>query len=286
MSDDATVRIALAQLDCALGDIEENVRRATEAILQARGEGATLIVFPELSLSGYSLGALDDDVALSSDDPLIAQLASESSDIAIVIGFAEQGAVRTYNSAIYLEAGRALHLQRKTFLPTYRSFDERKYFSPGQTLSAFDTQLGRLALLICNDAWQPALPFIAVQDGARMLIVPASSPSPTNPADQNQLQRDWHDLLRFHARFLQTYVVFVNRVGREGELTFWGGSRVVDPWGDTVAEASTHHATLLIAELDLTAVRRARRALPLIKEARLGLLSREFERLARDGGDV
>jgi predicted amidohydrolase len=81
-------------------------------------------------------------------------------------------------------------------------------------------------------------------------------------------------------------VVFVNRVGSEGELTFWGGSRVVDPWGETVAEASTHRGTVLIAELDLAAVRRARRALPLIKEARLGLLSREFERLARDGGDL
>jgi predicted amidohydrolase len=162
MSDDAVVRIALAQLDSALGDIEENVRRATEAIAQARAQDAELIVFPELSLSGYSLGALDEDIALSSDDPAIAHLAAESCDIAIVVGFAEQGAVRTYNSAIYLEAGHATHVQRKTFLPTYRSFDERKYFSPGQTLSAFDTRLGRIALLICNDAWQPALPFIAV----------------------------------------------------------------------------------------------------------------------------
>lgn len=280
------MRIALGQLDCALGDIEENVRRAREMIGRAREQGAQLIVFPELSLSGYSLGALDDDVALSSDDPAIAELAAESSDIAIVVGFVEQGAVRTYNSAVYLEAGRTIHVQRKTFLPTYGSFDERKYFSPGQTLGAFDTELGRLALVICNDAWQPVLPFIAVQDGARVLIVPTNSPSSPSSGEQTQIQRDWEELLHFHARFLQTYVVFVNRVGREGGLSFWGGSRVIDPWGVTVVQASTDEPELVLAELDLTAVRRARRSLPLIREARLGLLSRELERLARDGGDL
>lgn len=283
---DGVLRVALAQLDCALGDNAENLRRARELIDQARALGAELIVFPELSLSGYSLGALDQDVALSRDDPAIVALAAESGDIAIVAGFVEQGAVHTYNSATYLEGGNIVHVQRKTFLPTYGTYDERKYFSPGQTLSAFDTALGRLALVICNDAWQPTLPFIAVQDGARVLIVPASSSSSPDGQDPPRIQRDWDALLHFHGRFLQTYVVFVNRIGEEAGLTFWGGSRVIDPWGTTVVQAPTHEQALIVADLDLSAVRRARRALPLIKEARLGLLSRELERLARDGGDV
>lgn len=280
------MRIALAQLDSALGDIDENARRAREMIAQARAQAAELIVFPELSLSGYSLGSLDEDIASRPDDPAIAALAADAAEMAIVIGFVEQGAVHTYNSAIYLEAGRTVHVQRKTFLPTYGLFDERKHFSPGQSLSAFDTGLGRFALVICNDAWQPALPFIAVHDGAQLLLVPACSSLPTAPEAQAQVQRDWRDLLHFHGRFLQTHVAFVNRVGREGGVSFWGGSRIVDPWGNVIAEAPLHEPALTVVDIDLTAARRARREMPLVKEARLGLLSRELDRLTRDGGDL
>jgi predicted amidohydrolase len=85
---------------------------------------------------------------------------------------------------------------------------------------------------------------------------------------------------------LETYVVFVNRVGTEGELSFWGGSHVYDPWGELVAEAPKDEPTFLTADLDLAAVRRRRREMPLVKEARLALLSRELDRLAAEGGDL
>jgi len=280
----APLRIALAQLDCALGDVQENVRRAAELISRARTQHVQLLVFPELSLSGYSLGELADDLALTTDDPAITALAEQAQDIDIAVGFVEQGTVHTYNSMAYLQAGRVAHVQRKAFLPTYGRYNERKHFSPGQSLGAFDTRLGRLALIICNDAWQPSVPFIAVHDGARILIVPACSSD--EPAGTPDIQRDWRDLLLFHARFLQTYVVFVNRVGTEAGLTFWGGSRVIDPWGAVLAQAPSFEPSLLVCELDLTTVRQARRTLPLVKEARLGLLSRELDRLARSGGDL
>lgn len=281
-----SVRLALAQVDCALGDVAENVRRAGELIGRARDAGADLVVFPELSLTGYALGSLETDVALAADDPLIHSLADLSGDIDIAVGFVEAGTVRTYNSMAYLHAGRVAHVQRKTFLPTYGRFDERKHFSPGQTVAAFDARVGRAALIICNDAWQALVPFIAVQDGARLLLVPACSSVPPAPEDPLEIRRDWEDLLRFHARFLQAYVVFVNRVGTEAGLTFWGGSRVLDPWGRLVAQAPPDEPDLLVCDIDPAAVRRARRVLPLVKEARLGLLSRELERLSRDGGDV
>lgn len=280
------MRVAIAQIDCALGDVPANVRRATELIAEARAQQAELVVFPELSLSGYSLGQLGDDVAMGADDPAILGLADHSKGIDVAVGFVEQGAVHTYNSMAYLQAGEVSHVQRKTYLPTYGRFDERKHFSPGQSLSAFDTRLGRMALIICNDAWQPCVPFIAVQDGARILLIPACSSAPAEPTEAPAIQRDWQDLLHFHARFLQTYVVFANRVGTEAGLTFWGGSQVVDPWGDTLAQAPRYEPSLLVCDLDLAAVRHARRALPLVKEARLGLLSREFDRLTSSGGDM
>ena len=275
------MRVCLAQVDPALGDVEENSRRSREAVERARAEGADLVVLPELMLTGYSLGRVSDDVALSVDDAEIAELAEASDGLACVVGFAEAGRVHTYNSAAYLERGEVLHVHRKLYLPTYGIWEERKHFTPGNEMRAFDADIGRVAVLICSDAWQPALAVLAVQDGARMLIIPANS-----TARRPENEAEWRDANRFYARMLETYVVFVNRVGAEGDLSFWGGSHVYDPWGELVAEAPTGESAFLTVELDLAGVRRRRREMPLVKEARLGLLSRELHRLAAEGGDL
>ena len=274
------VRVALAQGDCVLGDVVENTRRVRQALDEATAGSAALVVFPELALSGYSLGRVGEDVSRAVDDPEIAGLASHAG-AAFVVGFAEAGLLHTYNSAVYVEDGRVRHVHRKLYLPTYDIWEERKHFTPGAAMRAFDTRFGRMAVLLCADAWQPALAVLAVQDGARVLIVPANS-----AVRRADIADQWHDITRFYARTLQCYVVFVNRVGAEPGLRFWGGSHVYGPEGELVAEAPRDEPALVSAELDLSAVRRARRAMPLVKEARLGLLSREIERLAAEGGDV
>jgi len=114
----STIHVALAQVDCALGDVEENARRAREAIARARADGADLVVFPELSLTGYALGLVPEDVALTLDDPVVADLAEAADGVAVVIGLLEQGRVHVYNSAIYIDGGEIVHVQRKTHLPT------------------------------------------------------------------------------------------------------------------------------------------------------------------------
>lgn len=275
------MRVALAQSDPVLGDVEENTRRSREAVRRARSEGADLLVLPELTLTGYALGLVSDDVSRSTDDPEITQLAEEADGLGCVVGFAEAGRVHTYNSAAYLERGVVRHVHRKLYLPTYDIWEERKHFTPGDTMRSFDTDIGRVAVLICSDAWQPALAVVAVQDGARVLIVPANSTS-----RRPEIEAEWRDVNRFYARMLETYVVFVNRVGAEGELSFWGGSHVYDPWGELVAEAPGGEEAFVTAELDLANVRRRRREMPLVKEARLALLSRELDRLAAEGGDL
>jgi N-carbamoylputrescine amidase len=280
-SEDRTLRVALAQVDPALGEVEGNVRMVREHIARARAEAADLVVFPELTLSGYSLGRVDEDVALSVDGPELAGLAEEADALSCVVGFAEAGRVHTHNSAAYLERGELRHVHRKLYLPTYDIWEERKHFTPGSAMRAFDTDGGRVAILICSDAWQPALAVVAIQDGARVLIVPANS-----TARRPEIPDDWRDINRFYARQLECYVVFVNRVGDEAGLSFWGGSHVYDPFGELVADAPFGEPALVTVELDLTAVRRRRREMPLVKEARLALLSRELERLAADGGDL
>jgi predicted amidohydrolase len=280
------MRVALAQIDCVLGDTDKNLRKAKEVVAEARSRSADLTVFPELSLSGYALEELDDDLAIEAQSETIGSLAEAAGEMAVVVGFCEEGQrFQNYNSAAYLEGGALRHLHRKLYLPNYRIYEERKHYNPGQSMRAFDTKLGRMAILICNDAWQPFLPFIAVQDGAQVLIIPADSGSYPYP-ELLDTKDYWRGITRFYARMLESYVIFVNRVGQQDEIVFWGYSHVVDPWGTVVAEGPLHEEALITVDMDLGNVRQRRREVPLVKEARLALLSRELNRLAEEGGDL
>src|ERR687895_2614796 len=280
------MRVALAQIDSVLGDTEENLRRSKEVVAEAKDRGADLTVFPELSLSGYALGELGDDVAIEAQSEPIISLAEVEGEMAVVVGFCEEGrGFHNYNSAAYLEGGSIRHLHRKLYLPNYRIYEERKHYNPGQSMRAFDTKLGRMAMLICNDAWQPFLPFIAVQDGAQVLIIPADSGSYPYP-ELLDTKEYWRGITPFYAPMLESYVIFVNRVGEQDSLVFLGYSHVVDPWGRVVAEGPAREEALITADIDLDNVRRRRREVPLVKEARLALLSKELNRLAEEGGDL
>lgn len=280
------MRVALAQINPVLGDVDANLRQTKEAIENAREKGADLVVFPELSLTGYSLGDIEDDVSMGVLDERLTEMIQSAGDMSVVIGFHEDsGTFRTYNSAAYFEHGALTHLHRKLYLPTYGIFEERKFFSPGQRMLAFGTKFGRMAMLICNDAWQPALGFLAVQDSARVLIVPTNSADSRFPGDLDTTEY-WHDITRFYARMFECYVVFVNRVGKENNLEFWGNSHVVDPYGNLMVEAALYKEDMVTADLDLQSVMQRRRRIPLLREARLGLLSRELGRLVEEGGDL
>ena len=280
------MRVALAQIDSVLGDTENNLRKAKAVVAEAKDRGADLTVFPELSLSGYALGELGEDVAIEAHSEPISSLAEAAGEMAVVVGFCEEGwRFQTYNSAAYLEAGSLRHLHRKLYLPNYRIYEERKHFDPGQSMRAFDTRFGRMAILICNDAWQTFLPFIAVQDGARVLIIPADSGSYPYPGLLDTKDY-WRGITRFYARMLESYVIFVNRVGQQANLIFWGYSHVVDPWGTVVAEGPLHEEALITVDIDLGNVRRRRKEVPLVKEARLALLAKELNRLVEEGGDL
>jgi predicted amidohydrolase len=281
------MRVALAQIDSILGDTEENLRRSKEVVAEAKDRDTDLTVFPELSLSGYALGELGDDVPIEAHSKPISSLAEAAGEMAVVVGFCEEGrGFHTYNSAAYLEGGSIRHLHRKLYLPNYRIYEERKHYNPGQSMRAFDTRFGRMAMLICNDAWQTFLPFIAVQDGAQVLIIPADSGSYPSYPELLDTRDYWRGITRFYARMLECYVVFVNRVGKQDNLVFWGYSHVVDPWGTVVAEGPLHEEALITVDIDLGNVRRRRREVPLVKEARLALLARELNRLAEEGGDL
>ena len=291
------MRVALAQLDARLGEVEANLGRAREILAEAGAGGADLVVFPELFLSGYALHEVGGDTTRTAEEVAGAL----TNGPAAVVGFHEprealtqdrsnRGAVEPtrpgsdppgWNSAAYVEQGRVVHVHRKLYLVDYEPFGEDEIFEPGSELRAFDTRLGRLATLICNDAWQPFVPFIAAQDGACVLLVPSCSSTAVPEAECY-----WRELTRFHARMLQCWVVFVNRVGSEAGLTFWGGSHVVDPNGEVVAEAPRLAESILFAGLELARVEERRRELPVVGHPRLDLLRSELERLSSRNASV
>lgn len=268
------MRIALAQLDATLGDVEANAASAREALIAAGAEGVDLVVFPELYLSGYALSGTGADCARTADE--VAALARRPGPAA-VIGFREA----SHNSAAYVESGHVVHVHRKVSLVDYAPFDEHELYEPGHELRAFDSPFGRLAILICNDAWHPSLASLAVQDGARVLLVPSCSSNAVPDAEAC-----WRDLTRVYARLLECWVVFVNRVGTEAGCEFWGGSSVVDPHGEVVAQAPYDAPSLTCVDIEIAAADRCRRELPLLAEARLGLIEREAARLIEEGGDA
>src|SRR5215468_5307775 len=277
------VQIAVAQVDCVLGDVTANLSRAREAISNAAPQGAGLVVFPELTLHGYALGKVGGDRSVRADDPRLTSLAQSVVDV--LVGFHEDGGVRRYNSAAYLAPDGVRHVHRKLYLPNYLVWEERKHASPGQSLRAFDTRIGRMATLICNDAWQSVVPWLATQDGAEVLLVPTNSAVGPESGPLDVIDY-WYELLRFIARMQQCWVIFCNRVGTEAGVRFWGGSRVLDPDGQVVAEAPLWEPDLVIADIDVSAARRRRHQLPLVAEARLGLIERELARLISEGGDA
>jgi predicted amidohydrolase len=281
------MRITLAQVPSELGDVDANLERARDIIAEAGRESSDVVVFPELFLTGYALGQVDRDVSMSGLDPRLLALSEVAPETDVLMGFYEDGlGVHNYNAAVYYDGGSIVHTHRKLYLPTYDIFEERKHFSPGQTMRAFDTRQGRVATLICNDAWQPHLVFLAIQDGARVLFVPTCSAQSRFP-EQYDSKTYWRNITVFYAQMFQCFVVFCNRTGDEGEnLRFWGGSHIADPWGKIVCALPENEEAVVTTEIDLAMVRKRRREVPLVREARLGLLAREANRLAEEGGDA
>ena len=274
------MRIALAQQAPVPGDVVANAAAHAATLDEARAAGARLVVFPELSLSGYALaGDGLEAAALPADAPVLTRLAAAAGAMDALVGFPERAPGGPYNSAAYLSGGRVAHVQRKTHLPTYSRWDEGRRFGAGDGLRAFPAAGGPATVLICHDAWHAVLPFLAALDGARLLLVPACSGT---PGDIEALAHDWGVLLNHHARFAQVHVVFANRVGDEGGAHFWGGSRVLDPFGAVLVQGPRDAPALVLADLDPAAVERRRAEIPLLAHARLDLLAQEFSRLGRD----
>lgn len=276
-----TVRVALAQIAPKLGDLDSNLGQHLDVIRRAKREKARVVVFPELSMTGYLLRDQVQDVALTDSSKIYRKLLAASRDIDVVFGFAEEAAGhRFHNAAAYLSKGRTVHVHRKVYLPTYGMFDEGRDFAAGEIVRGFPAPYGPAGILVCEDAWHPTSAWLLVQDGAEILFVLSSGPSRgAKPGRGVTSLGVWHDLIRATAQFQTSFVVYVNRVGYEDGLNFGGGSLALDPFGRTLASLPALDEGLAVAELDAEVLRRARSVYPLLRDENLELVHREIGRI-------
>lgn len=243
-----------------LGDIKWNLDRHLELAGQAQKDGADIVVFPELGLTGYSVRDLNAELVLKADDKFFSPLKTLSRKISIGVGTIlrdDSGAIR--NGLLYFEDGELKHVHYKVYLPTYGIFEEQRYFLPGNKVEAFDTKFGRVGLLICEDLWHISLPYILAEQGASLIIGIAASPTRlSGGADAHSGQAVNSEQHRSFARLLSVYLAFVNRVGFEDGVNFWGGSEIVSPHGDGIASAKLFDEEIIKSEIDLSEVERAR----------------------------
>ncbi len=272
------MKLAILQTKPRKGEIAANLAQLGAAFAQLAAEARPydLVVLPEAALTGYFLeGAVYES---SFEAHVLAERiaalwhaapGSGRQALDLVVGFYENAGGTYYNSALYLslEAGsfEIVHVHRKMFLPTYGVFDEERFLSRGRRLQAFDTRFGRVAILICEDAWHALLPTIAAIKGARLVIVPSASPGRgLSKAGQLESVEHWRDLLRSYAVEHGIYIVYAGLAGFEGGKGMTGSSMLVAPSGEIVAEAPALGAHVIRAELDFGEVDLARASLPLL----------------------
>jgi len=276
----ATLRLGAAQIATELGDLHANMARHVEAVRAAAASGVELLVFAELSLTGYQVGPRVLDLAMSRHDPFLLQLSRQAPAMTIVVGFVEEGpAAQFYNAAAVLRDGACVFVHRKLNLATYGELEEDKYFADGRYVDVV-THDGpwQLAVLLCADAWNPGLVHLAALYGATALAMPVASGEGVVGADFSNPE-GWALACRFYALVYGMPVVMTNHTGTEGAVRFWGGSRIVDPFGRELAVADAGES-LLTADVEYGAVRRARFQLPTVRDSNLDLIHREIERLA------
>lgn len=266
--------VALVGLTPEKAEVGRNLDRIAEIVLQAQGEGAELVLFPETSVSGYFLEGGVLEVALTQEalvEALWERLRGKvERPLDVCLGFYQSLGGNLYNAAAYVElipgGPRLVGVYQKFFLPTYGVFDEERFVSRGRNLGIYDTRLGRLAVLICEDVWHGILPTLVALNGAQAILVPAASPARgfTGPdiANHDRYRRLFRAIGEEHGVFCMN----AQLCGFEGGKGFVGGSMAVDPTGQTLAEGPLGEEHLMLVPIDLDLVTIARAHSPLLSD--------------------
>lgn len=225
------MKIAIAQINCVVGDIAGNVKKIIASAMQAKSQGATLVVTPELSLCGYP----PEDLLLRSDfldacDVALNAMCRQTLGVTVIVGHPQQVGDDCFNAASVLQDGKIIATYHKYALPNYSVFDEKRYFVPGSDALVFEHDGTKIGVLICADVWEPVPALMAKTAGAELLIALNASPF--------HLHKQSTRLEKLRQRVLETQlaIIYVNMVGGQDELVFDGASLVLNAKGELTHE--------------------------------------------------
>ena len=240
------IRIALAQINTTVGDLDNNTSKIINYVNLARSSGADLIAFPELTISGYPPEDLlfknqfiEDNIARMNE------VVQESKDITVVVGFVDSSP-HLYNSAAVAHNGKLIDIYHKQLLPNYGVFDEKRYFSPGNTCPIYVIEGIDLGVNICEDIWHPDGPTCSLKSsGARVIVNISSSPYYAGRLTERE------KMLTNRAKENDVFIAYVNLVGGQDELVFDGASMLVDPEGQIIQQGYQFKEDLVISDLEI-----------------------------------
>ena len=259
------IKVALAQISSKRESKIENLQKIEEFTIKAKEQDADLVIFPELSLTGYVLH--DQSYELAETIPgastkRIENLAKKKG-IHIIFGMpelSEKTKATIFNTAVIVGPTGFIGKFRKMYLPTHSVFEEKRYFRPGYQTAAFNTAIGNIGLFICYDIFFPEICRLTRLKGAELLVCISASPA---------IRRRYFEILT-EARALENtaFLAYVNLAGVEDGLQFWGGSRLVSPTGDLLAKAKYDEEDIVICEVDYRDIRAAETFIPTLRDLR------------------
>ncbi len=282
------MKVALAQISPKLGDVRHNLSLHVDYVQKAKKKKVDLLIFPELSLTGYTLKDLVEHVAIQpKTDPMFKKLKVLSRGISFVVGFVEEKERGIFfNSAAYFTQGEIAHIHRKVYLPTYGMFEELKFCAQGSNFHTFPTSFGKAGMLICYDFLHISSSYLLFIGGSELIIVISAAPGRGFSEDESYASaRMWELMGETVSRFFQTYVFYCNRVGFEDGKSFAGGSYIFNPGGQLLAQAPYVDDHLLIRSIDLNDIRRFRKNRPYRRDEKPEVILEAFKRIIEKNED-
>ena len=262
---ESKIKIALVQMNCKREDKAKNLTKIEQTVIKAKRQAADLVIFPELSLTGYVVRDQIYELAETIPGPSTKAMENiaRKTKAHIVFGMpelSEKAQATIYNAAVFVGPEGVIGKYRKMYLPTHSVFEEKRYFRPGYQTAAFDTELGKIGLIICYDVFFPEVSRLTRLKGAQLIVCISASPA---------TRRAFFETLTVARAIENTaFLAYVNLVGIEDGLQFWGGSRLVGPNGKVLVQAKYDEEDLVMCDVDYTDIRPVETFVPTLKDLR------------------
>jgi predicted amidohydrolase len=272
-------KVALAQISCKQANKTENLMKIKKFVARAKRQGSELVIFPELSLTGYVVRDEVYELAEKIPGPStkIMEDVAKKNDIHVIFGMPEvsdKTEATLHNSAVFIGPQGFIGKYHKMYLPTHSIFEEKRYFRPGYQTAVFDTELGKLGLIICYDIFFPEVTRLTRLKGAELIVCISASPG---------VRRSFFEVLTVARAVENTaFLAFVNLAGIQDGLQFWGGSRLVGPNGRVLVQAKYDEDDFVMGEVNYPDIRPIEAFVPTLRDLRPEL----FDQLKRSAEEL